>query len=110
MSVRVALQRYLASRGHDVEATASGRDGLARLSAGVYDAVILDMRMPDLSGEEMYRELESGDAEHARRVIFTTGDLVSESMRRFVASTGRPCIVKPFEFSAFDQALPAARR
>jgi two-component system NtrC family sensor kinase len=110
MSVRVALQRYLASRGHDVEATASGRDGLARLSAGLYDAVILDMRMPDLSGEEMYRELESGDAEHARRVIFTTGDLVSESMRRFVASTGRPCIVKPFEFSAFDQALPAARR
>jgi CheY-like chemotaxis protein len=110
MSVRVALQRYLAARGHDVEATASGQDALQRAGATAYDAVILDMRMPDLSGEELYRELEARDPETARRVIFTTGELVREPMRRFLDSTGRPCIPKPFEFSTFDQALPAARR
>jgi hypothetical protein len=43
-------------------------------------------------------------------VIFTTGDLISEAMRAFLKDTGRPCILKPFEFSSFDQALPAARR
>ncbi|HXF95992.1 MAG TPA: PAS domain S-box protein [Gemmatimonadales bacterium] len=110
MSVRVALQRYLASRGHDVEATASGLDALARLGTGLYDAVILDMRMPDLSGEQLFKELQAKDPESARRVIFTTGDLVSEPMRQFLESSGRPCILKPFEFSAFDQTLPAARR
>jgi two-component system NtrC family sensor kinase len=110
MSVRVALQRYLASRGHDVEATASGLDALSRIGAGRYDALIIDMRMPDLSGEQLYRELRAKDHEHARRVIFTTGDLVSEPMRKFLDETGRPCILKPFEFSAFDQALPTERR
>jgi len=35
---------------------------------------------------------------------------VDEQVRNFLASTGRPYIPKPFEFSAFDQALPAARR
>jgi CheY-like chemotaxis protein len=110
MSVRVALQRYLAARGHDVEATASGQDALTRLAAAMYDAVIVDMRMPDLSGEELYRELATKDADHAARVIFTTGDLVSDAMRKFVDSTGRPCVVKPFEFAAFDQALPARRK
>ena len=109
-SVRVALQRYLAARGHDVETTASGQDALGLLRAGEYDAVIVDMRMPDLSGEQLFEELRAADRAHAERVIFTTGDLVSEQMRRFLDSSGRPCVPKPFEFSSFDQVLPAARR
>src|SRR5439155_1015982 len=43
----------------------------------------------------------------------TTGDypglLVDDSVRSFLASTGRPCVPKPFEFSSFDQVLPARR-
>jgi len=109
-SVRVALQRYLAGRGHEIETTASGRDALARLREGTFDAVVVDMRMPDLSGEELYGELRVGDHAHAERVIFTTGQLVDDQVRRFLASTGRPCVAKPFEFSAFEQVLPAARR
>jgi len=109
-SVRVSLQRYLAGKGHQVETTASGEDGLLRLKASKYDAVILDMRMPDLSGEQLYERLRSNDPSHAERVIFTTGDLVNDQMRRFLDGTGRPCVSKPFEFASFDQALPAARR
>ncbi len=109
-SVRVALQRYFASRGHEIETTASGRDALARLREGTFDAVVVDMRMPDLSGEQLYEELRVKDPAHAERVIFTTGQLVDEQVRNFLASTGRPYIPKPFEFTAFDQALPHARR
>ncbi|MGH7568937.1 MAG: hybrid sensor histidine kinase/response regulator [Gemmatimonadales bacterium] len=122
-SVRVALQRYFTSRGHEVVATSSGQDALTRLRAAAYDAVIVDMRMPDLSGKQLFERLRAGgaaegvdgggtaqDQAHADRVIFTTGDLVNEQMRRFLDSTGRPCIHKPFEFSAFDQVLPAVRR
>jgi len=109
-SVRVSLQRYLAGRGHHVETTASGEDALVRLRDAKYDAVIVDMRMPDLSGEQLYERLRSGDPGHAERVIFTTGDLVNEQMKRFLDGTGRPCVPKPFEFASFDQALPAARR
>jgi two-component system NtrC family sensor kinase len=109
-SVRVSLQRYLAGRGHEVETTASGEDALTRLRASKYDAVIVDMRMPDLSGEQLFERLRSDDPAHAERVIFTTGDLVNDQMRRFLDGTGRPCVPKPFEFASFDQALPAARR
>jgi len=66
--------------------------------------------MPDLSGEQLYEELRVKDPGHAERVIFTTGQLVDEQVRNFLASTGRPYIPKPFEFTAFDQALPHARR
>ena len=108
-SVRVALQRYLSSRGHEVETTASGREALARMREDAFDAVIIDMRMPDLSGEQLFGELKARDPSYADRVIFTTGQLVDDTVRGFLASTGRPCVPKPFEFSAFDQVLPARR-
>src|SRR5438067_662234 len=108
-SVRVALQRYLASRGHEVETTASGKEALARMREDAFDAVIVDMRMPDVSGEQLFQELKARDASYAERVIFTTGQLVDDRVRTFLASTGRPCVPKPFEFSSFDQVLPARR-
>jgi PAS domain S-box-containing protein len=108
-SVRVALQRYLSSRGHEVETTASGKEALARMREDAFDAVIIDMRMPDLSGEHLFQELKARDPASADRVIFTTGQLVDDSVRTFLASTARPCVAKPFEFSAFDQVLPARR-
>ena len=109
-SVRVALQRYLDGRGHETHTTAHGRDALRLLKESAYDAIIVDMRMPDVSGEQLYDELCAKDPEHASRVIFTTGDVMNEQMRSFLASSGRPLIAKPFELSAFDQVLPAARR
>jgi len=108
-SVRVALQRYLSSRGHEVETTASGREALARMREDAFDAVIIDMRMPDVSGEQLYGELKARDPSYAERVIFTTGQLVDDAVRTFLVSTGRPCVPKPFEFAAFDQVLPARR-
>src|SRR3989442_13350056 len=109
-SVRVSLQRYLAGRGHEVETTSSGREALGRLREGKLKAVIVDMRMPDSYGEELDRDLRTTDPDQADRIIFTTGQLVDDEVRTFLASTGRPCVPKPFEFAAFDQALPAARR
>ena len=108
-SVRVALQRYLSLRGHEVETTASGKEALARMREDAFDAVIVDMRMPDLSGEEFFRELKAIDGACIERVIFTTGQLVDDGVRRFLASTGRPCVAKPFELATFDQVLPARR-
>jgi len=109
-SVRVALQRYFDGRGHETHTTATGRDALRLLGETAYDAIIVDMRMPDVSGEQLYTDLRARDPEHAGRVIFTTGDVMNEQMRRFLASSGRPLVAKPFELPAFDAVLPAARR
>src|SRR5256885_4903991 len=108
-SVRVALQRYLSGRGHEVETTASGREALARMREDAFDAVIIDMRMPDLSGEQLFGELKARDPSYADRVIFTTRQPVDDNVRNFPTSTRRPCVPQPFEFSAFDQVLPARR-
>jgi len=104
-SVRMALERYFTGRGHHAEMTASGREALTRLQETTFDAVIVDLRMPDLSGEDLYAALRAQDAIHAARVIFTTGQLIDEKVRAFLAATARPLVPKPFEFSTLDHIL-----
>lgn len=108
-AVRLALQRYLEGRGHTVDTAVNGVEAEQRLRATSHDAIILDLRMPELSGRELFDRLRAEDPEHAARVVFTTGDVLSEALRQFIETTGRPLVPKPFELTAFDQALPSAR-
>jgi two-component system phosphate regulon response regulator OmpR len=51
------LGTYLRSRGFEVEHRADGGSGLRALSAGRFDAVVLDVMLPDLDGFEILRRL-----------------------------------------------------
>jgi CheY-like chemotaxis protein len=53
--------------------------------------------MPDLGGDDLYRELVSRDPRHARRVVFVTGDTHNVQARKFLAEAGRPSVSKPFQ-------------
>jgi two-component system, OmpR family, phosphate regulon response regulator OmpR len=46
---------YLSAAGFTVDRRLNGRDGLAALERGAYDAVILDVMLPDLDGFEICR-------------------------------------------------------
>jgi CheY-like chemotaxis protein len=95
-AVREALQLFLRSLGHKVDVAGSGLEATARLETHQYDAILLDLRMPDVSGEVVYEKLLLRDPQLATRVIFVTGDPHSGSVGEFVARSGRPYISKPF--------------
>ncbi|MBA3890656.1 MAG: PAS domain S-box protein [Gemmatimonadaceae bacterium] len=95
-AIRSVLTTFLTSLGHEVEAFGSGRDALARAAVADFDRVLLDLRMPDMSGDAVFAELQAMDPALASRVVFVTGDLQSQATRRFLDSTGRPVLTKPF--------------
>ena len=70
-----------------------------------YDAVLLDLRMPDTDGDAIYRELVERDPSHAARVIFLTGDVQSDATQRFIEATGRVRVTKPFTFDELTRAV-----
>ncbi|NMO17756.1 sigma-54-dependent Fis family transcriptional regulator [Pyxidicoccus fallax] len=59
-SVRTFLSELLGSAGYQVRCAASGAQALEMLSGGSFDAVLLDVVMPEMSGLEVLRRYRSG--------------------------------------------------
>ncbi|MFC1893221.1 response regulator [Chloroflexota bacterium] len=88
--------RILAAEGFDVEIAINGQIALNRLSTNVYDFCLVDIRTPEMNGVELYKRLKDDCPEMANRVIFSTGDVISDDIRAFLEGTGRPFLAKPF--------------
>ena len=96
VGVREALAEILASSGHRVVAAASGREALERMGEERFDVILTDIRMPDLDGRALYREIERRWPERAAQVVFVSGDTLTSTLREFAEESGRPVIEKPF--------------
>lgn len=108
-AIRTAVARYLSSLGHLVDVAASGREALDRLTSRSFDLILLDLRMPDMAGDALYRELIARDAAHAGRIVFITGeDATSPATQSFLQASGRPVIGKPFSLDDLRRALALA--
>jgi two-component system response regulator MprA len=57
--VRQVLERALGLEGHRVDTARDGLDGLERLGDEAYDAVVLDVMMPNLDGLDLCRRLRA---------------------------------------------------
>jgi signal transduction histidine kinase/ActR/RegA family two-component response regulator len=102
------LARILKSQGYQADAVTDGEAAMLRLAGTRYDLVLCDIRMPGLSGPEVYRRLEACDPEMARRVIFITGDTMSAGTRRFLKESGTSYLSKPFDLDEFVAKVRAA--
>jgi two-component system NtrC family sensor kinase len=94
--IREALAEILTGARHRVVTASSGREALERMAAEHYDVILTDIRMPDLDGRALYREIEKRWPGHAGRVVFVTGDTLTSALRDFVSESGRRVIEKPF--------------
>src|SRR5688572_9522062 len=72
------LAELLAIDGHRADIAANGLIALEKLREQQYDLVVSDVRMPELDGPGLYRELERTRPEIARRFILCTGGALTE--------------------------------
>jgi DNA-binding response OmpR family regulator len=102
--IRFALRRFFQRQGWAVDEAEDGRTALAMLlddspHAAAYDVVVTDLRMPGLSGIELYTELERARPALIRRLILSTGDSVSGEAAAFLKRSACPVLNKPFELA-----------
>jgi len=69
--MRDACRAILLRAGHDVELASSGGEGLALVNRWAYDVILLDLRMPDMDGMDVMRQIRSQDPDAV--VIVITG-------------------------------------
>lgn len=99
------VRRVLAGAGYDVESTTLSRRALVMLERTAYDAVVCDVKMPELSGQELYGRVCQIRPEMTRRFIFITGDIDGEDTRQFLTETRCSYFMKPFNLEKLTAAV-----
>ena len=92
-----ALMRdMLEGAGYDVATAESGAVALELLSEARFDAIVSDLRMPDMDGAGLWREVSARHPLLARSMLFVTGDTLSPDAREFLRSSRCSSLDKPF--------------
>jgi CheY-like chemotaxis protein len=94
--IAAVLVEVLQLDGHTVDTVSNGEAALRKLAAEGYDLILSDIRMPDLDGPTLYREIELRHPQLLRRFIFLTGDIMSPEISQFLEQIGVPYLRKPF--------------
>ncbi len=102
------LGEMLELLGHRPTCCLDPAQALALLEQRGFDLILSDFHMPGMEGSEFYRRLQSTRPDLARRVVFLTGDVLSEETRFFLASTGNPHLLKPFRFANVREVVNRA--
>jgi PAS domain S-box-containing protein len=91
--------------GHAATGAAQGKEAIGFLEGGSYDLVVSDIRMPGLSGIELYAWIQAHRPDLARKVLFTTGDAYDGATQAFLEEHHLPCLPKPFDLRQFQTKL-----
>ncbi len=100
--IRHALRRFFQRQGWTVDDAENGGQALALLLAEggpQYDVIISDLRMPDISGMDLYERLAAERPALLDRLILSTGDSVSPEASEFLRRSACPVLNKPFELA-----------
>lgn len=102
-SVRKALKRYLMALGMQVDVFVSAEDFLERLPRKTSGCLILDVRMPGLSGLELQDRLQSSGYNFS--VIFITAYSSPKDKERALKAGAIAYLTKPVDDQALLEAL-----
>ena len=89
--------RVLTAEGYQVSIAVNGMVARDMVSKEKYDLFISDIRTPQMNGIEFYWYLKEKYPELTNRVIFTTGDVLSDDVKAFlIIEPDVPLLPKPF--------------
>jgi PAS domain S-box-containing protein len=104
-SLLTIIAHILRHKGYHVDGVNSGEVALTYLAERDYDLILSDLRMPGMSGIELYRQAARLYPQIKGKIIFTTGDTISRGTQEFLDEIGAPYLSKPFESSDLITAV-----
>ncbi len=102
------LQRCLSEEGYAVDLAATGRDGIGRATDRLWEAIVLDVGLPDLDGFEVCRQIRAS-GQWAPILMLTARDGVTERVSGLDAGAD-DYMAKPFAIAELAARLRALIR
>ena len=86
----------LKMKGHKVDSAYTGKSALEKIKRTGYDLIITDIKMPEMSGMDIYKSIKEDRPELNKHFLFLTGDTVNNGTEEFLRETGNTYLAKPF--------------
>ena len=99
-----SIGKLLQKQGHDVVMANSGEDAIALVQKGIFDLVVLDVRMPGMNGIEVVKSIRQFQKQEGRKAIpeiLITGYADEAMMKEAEALKVADCLYKPFDIRDF---------
>ncbi|MEO2017638.1 MAG: sigma-54 dependent transcriptional regulator [Fuerstiella sp.] len=105
-NVRYSLQKTFRADGVDVVTAENGRAGLKLAKEDAPDAVLLDVRLPDMSGLDVFAQIRA----HDRRlpVIIMTAHTTTETAIEAMKRGAFEYLLKPFDLTELKETVAKA--
>jgi response regulator RpfG family c-di-GMP phosphodiesterase len=108
--IRLYCRKLLESEGVSCDEARDGPEALAALAAVTYDLVLLDIRMPIMSGMEVLRTLRQSPPSPNLKIIMLSGDVTPDQMAEMLLSGADDYLSKPFSIVQLKARVQAALR
>ncbi len=98
-ALRDLLADIIESFGLDCETACDGADAFEKIKVGDYDLVVTDMRMPNMSGEQLIKELDREGFLATMKVVMVSGGVSADRTREdeeFISAKISGSLDKPF--------------
>jgi len=101
------ISERLASRGIDADTSESAEEAISKIENHIYDAVILDLKMPGIDGIEALKLIREKRPE--LQVILLTGHATVEKGIEAMKSGAMDFIEKPADLESLRKKIMAAK-
>ncbi len=93
-----SLSDFFKLKGHDVDIAMTANEGISAAGKKNYDAVLLDIGLPDINGVSAMHSIKQAKPE--TRILLITGFSRDEVKREFDISDTLPVMTKPLDLEA----------
>jgi CheY-like chemotaxis protein len=104
IDTRELLAVTLGLDGHHVETAKDGREALELLAGRSYDVILSNLRMPGMTGDDLYRRVEHGWPHLAPRFVFVTGEEPGGFQTQY-GGRSVPVVTKPYSPEGLRQVI-----
>ncbi len=105
-SIRRTLEKFLTDLGYAVATAPDGRAALAALAATEYDAMLLDLGLPEVDGLEVLAQMQAG-GDSTPVIVITARDDMSSTITA-VQRGAHDYLVKPLDIERLKISLQRA--
>jgi len=105
--ILMLLDTVISSNGHNFTQVGSGKEGVKVIKEQNFDAILLDLAMPEFSGIDVIESLKkSNNLKDQKIILFTASSATDKQIGELLQNEGvSSCIRKPVEIDTLIKEL-----